>query len=90
MSTVADYPREFPDGKSGKDDWGVLWLKGEEGPHPAEKDFIITDLEKWRDQIVFPDLDTYDWTASINQAKAVDRDHYFVQGVSDYGCFDRP
>jgi uroporphyrinogen-III decarboxylase len=89
-STVADYPREFPDGKLGKDDWGVVWFKGEEGPHPAEQDFIITDIEKWRDQIVFPNLDTYDWSIAINQAKEVDRDQYLVQGVSDYGCFDRP
>ncbi|MDR0585173.1 MAG: hypothetical protein LBG57_12640 [Treponema sp.] len=89
-SVVRDFPVEFPNGETGKDDWGVTWFKGADGPHPAERDFVITDIEKWRDQIRFPDLDKYDWNVSAMEAKSVDRNEFLIQGVSDYGCFDRP
>lgn len=78
--------------RAGKDVFGVEWAyspEAEGGTYPAERDFVITDIEKWKDQIRIPDLDAACWESARLWISQVDREKYLVQGNSEMGIFER-
>ena len=82
---------ERPAGK-GIDDFGVAWdinELAEGGTYPVEGGFVITDIEDFKNQLVFPKFDEMDWSVAAKEAAAIDRDEYLIQGVSEFGVFER-
>ncbi|MDO4261216.1 MAG: uroporphyrinogen decarboxylase family protein [Eubacteriales bacterium] len=81
------------DGKEHKDSWGTTYIfkPGAPGPHPhvTPENAVITDIERWEEQLVVPSLDHYDWTAAQAQAAAVDRSEKFVGYFCAGGLFER-
>ena len=57
---------ERPEGHDGYDWFGVHWTfdPATGAPSPTSGvPHVITDLEHWREQVKFPDLDAIDWEA---------------------------
>lgn len=81
------------DGKEHKDSWGTVFIfkPGSPGPHPHvnASNAVITDIEKWNEQLTVPSLDDLDWTDAIKAAKAVDRSEKFVGFMYAGGLFER-
>ena len=78
--------------QAGKDIFGCEWLLEEDaegGTYPANRNFVITDLSKWREQITIPDVSRYDWSAARKRAEEIDRDQYLVGGFIEMGIFER-
>jgi uroporphyrinogen-III decarboxylase len=75
--------------RAGKDDFGVSWAYDATGTYPAPGGYVITDIEKWKEQVVFPDPETYDWGEVRRTAEAVDRKEHLIQGVCEMGIFER-
>ena len=76
----------------GKDDFGVEWdinELAEGGTYPVEGEFVITDIERFREQLIFPKFDEMDWSIAAKEAAAIDRDEYLIEGVSEFGVFER-
>lgn len=77
---------------AGKDSFGCKWLWEEDahgGTFPGHDDFIITDISKWKEQLILPDVNAYDWSAAREKAKQIDRDKYLVGGFIEMGIFER-
>jgi hypothetical protein len=77
---------------AGLDPFGVHWSYEEEaegGTFPTEGGHTISDLALWRAQITIPDVDSLDWQAVEEKARAIDRTQYLVQGFVHMGPFER-
>lgn len=81
------------DGEEHKDSWGTVYIfkPGAPGAHPHvnESNAVITDIEKWEEQLKVPSLDNLDWTAAKEAAEAVDRKEKFVGFMFAGGLFER-
>jgi uroporphyrinogen decarboxylase len=57
-------------------------------PHRAP---VVTDICKWREQVVFPDLDAYDWAlaAEFDHVDRVDREHKAFSVLVQAGIYER-
>lgn len=81
------------DGKPYKDPWGVTWMfkAGAPGPHPhiTEENKVITDIEKWEEQLKVPGFDGLDFGPAIEVANATDRKEKFVGFMFGGGLFER-
>jgi uroporphyrinogen-III decarboxylase len=78
--------------RAGKDDFGVLWNyeeSAEGGTYPASGNYVITDIEKWKEQMIFPDISSIDWTEVRDKANEINRAEYLVQGFCEMGIFER-
>ncbi len=78
--------------QAGKDAWGVEWdydVDAEGGTYPAPRNYVISDIENWKEQVSLPDLDKGDWEGVKLQADAIDRDKYVIEGNVDMGIFER-
>ena len=68
------------DGLEHKDSWGTVCVNpvGGAGKHPVitPENAVVTDIEKWREQLVIPSLDDKDWSDAAAKAAAVK-----IQGV---------
>ncbi len=76
----------------GKDIFGCEWALNEGakgGTYPAERNFIITDITRWQEQLVLPDVNSFDWSEAREAAKKVDREKYLVRGFIEMGIFER-
>jgi len=76
----------------GEDVFGVKWsleLGCEGGTYPSHAGHTITDLSKWKDQIIIPDVDIFDWSKVQKQAQQIDREQNLVQGFIEMGLFER-
>jgi len=76
----------------GKDIFGCEWLleaDAQGGTYPANRNFVITDLSNWREQITVPDLAACDWSAAREKAAKIDREQYLVGGFIEMGIFER-
>ena len=64
---------------------------GGAGKHPVitPENAVVTDIEKWREQLVIPSLDDKDWSDAAAKAAAVDRSQYFVEYFCAQGLFER-
>ena len=77
---------------AGKDAFGVEWDLNEDakgGTYPAERNFVITDISKWREQVTFPDVNACDWSEIRAEAKKINRDEYLVGAFIEMGIFER-
>jgi len=72
----------------GKDIFGVEWNVGVEC-YPANKNFVITEISKWKEQLKIPDVTELNWSETRKQAAEIDRDKYLVGGFNDMGIFER-
>ena len=77
---------------AGKDVFGCEWAINENakgGTYPSERNFVITDISKWREQVMFPDVDAFDWSAARNEVQKIDRETFLVGGFIEMGLFER-
>ncbi len=84
---------ERPEGMDGGFDWfGVEWefapLVMAPMVKPGTK--VLTDITKWREQVIFPDLDTIDWEAAAAKETAHwDRENKISFLMLINGMFER-
>lgn len=85
--------RERYDSPGTGNDWfGVSWtfepLAGAPTPSPGMK--RLTDITKWRGANLFPDFETIDWEAAVNQEMLANiRKDILVCLLFPFGIFER-
>lgn len=97
MTTISDpiwgADKVPPDGKEYKDSWGTVcvWPVGAPGKHPhvTSENAVVTDVTKWKEQLVIPEYKNLDWSKAVEQAEAVDRNERFIGYFSAQGLFER-
>lgn len=81
------------DGQEHKDSWGTVYVFKPDapGPHPhvTKSNAVITDIEKWEEQLKVPALDNLDWTKTKEIANTVNRNEKFVGFMCSGGLFER-
>lgn len=86
---------ERPPGGGGGTDWfGVKWsyIEGDLAPVPDSTiPPLCDDICEWKDQIRFPDLDSWDWeeAAKIDKVAEIDQDEKMIYTSSLCGMFER-
>lgn len=86
---------ERPAGGKGGTDWfGVKWsfIEGDLAPVPdCTVPPVCEDISEWRNQVVFPDMDAWDWkqAAEIDHVADVDRENKLLYTSSLNGFFER-
>ncbi len=84
----------IPGRDAGKDWFGVEWVRdGSMGvmiPDPRAK-AILEDVSEWREKVVFPDLDAWDFAeaARMDGADKIDRENKLVYFSVPQGPFER-
>lgn len=88
-----EYVNERPEGHDGYDWFGVHWTYDPATGAPSPTTgvpHVITDLEHWREQVKFPDLDSIDWeTAGREETAAWDRENKISVVMLINGIFER-
>ena len=81
------------DGREHKDSWGTVCVFPPDAPgkhpHVTPDNAVVTDITKWREQLVIPSLDGLDWSEAEARAAQVDRGERFVEYFSAQGLFER-
>ena len=81
------------DGREHKDSWGTVCVNpiGGAGKHPVitPENAVVTDITKWREQLVIPPLDDKDWSECQAKAAQVDRSQHFLEYFCAQGIFER-
>ena len=81
------------DGREHKDSWGTVCVNpiGGAGKHPVitPENAVVTDITKWREQLVIPSLDDKDWSECQAKAAQVDRSQHFLEYFCAQGIFER-
>lgn len=83
-----------PSASAGKDGYGVHQTPTESAggmftPTVTESP-VITDITKWKEQLVLPDLDNIDWEeVSKNDLKKIDRENFVMDVYCVKGIFER-
>ncbi len=81
------------DGLEHKDSWGTVCVFPPDAPgkhpHVTPDNAVVTDITKWREQLVIPSLDGLDWSEAEARAAQVDRGERFVEYFSAQGLFER-
>ena len=82
--------RERPLHGAGYDIFGVHWSATEDISHrtPGQKP-IYDDIEDWREQVRFPNVDKFEWDELRRDAEAVDREKQLVGVMLYTGPFER-
>jgi len=78
--------------KAGNDAFSVYWdynPAAEGGTYPLDKNFIITDISRWKEQIVFPDINKIDWESTLKTVNSIDRNEFLIEGFCEMGIFER-
>ena len=77
--------------QGGKDWFGVEWTFSESvGTPSVTPGFqLFSDIEDWRDCVVFPDLDAIDWEAAAEVSRQYIRPDRRTAAVLFNGCFER-
>ena len=73
------------------DQWGVTWkwLEGHRpNPYITEDNKAITDITRWKEQIIFPPLEGHDWASASESASRVDRSEKIVGNMLVSGLFE--
>ncbi len=76
----------------GKDVFGCEWAfagEAEGGTYPTEKNLVITDITKWKEQLHIPDVNQFDWSYVRHQVENIDREEYVLEGFCEMGLFER-
>jgi len=88
---MGDLPPQ--DGQEHKDSWGTVYIFKPDapGPHPHVTKFnaVITDIEKWEEQLKVPSLENLDWTMAKEISNTVNRNEKFVGFMCAGGLFER-
>ena len=74
------------------DGWGVHWIlePGQPGPMPDESFQRLEDITEWRESLVFPDVEKYDWEAAAAKDTANwDRENKISSVIIVNGMFER-
>ena len=88
------YEERPPYVQSGKDWFGVEWLR-DEGIGAIAPDHsqppVLDDICDWRDVVVFPDLDAWDWSKveEIDHVSEIDRENKVFVMMFVNGPFER-
>lgn len=82
--------RERPMHGSGYDIFGVHWSGTEGISHrtPGQKP-IYDDIEDWKEQVRFPNVDKFEWDQLKAEAEKIDREKHLVSVVLYTGPFER-
>jgi uroporphyrinogen-III decarboxylase len=91
-AVIADRP-DISDEKGGYDWFGMHWtydkLAGACTPtldHPR----VISDITKWEEQMVLPDLEKIDWAAAAEkELEGLDREERALRVITESGPFER-
>lgn len=89
--TVLDVPvRERPMKGDGYDVFGVHWSGTEGASHyTIGQKPVYDDIEDWREQVRFPDIEKFEWDQLRADAAQVDRSEKLVSVVLYTGPFER-
>ena len=84
---------ERPPMSRGGEDWfGCHWsfIEGDPAPVPGP-DFILEDVNDWREVVKFPDLDNFDWeeAAKTDRIPTFDRENHALYQMIHNGIFER-
>lgn len=85
---------EFRYGETWKDHWGITWQwpEGQLGMFPVHTDglAVVQDIEKWKDTVKAPEIETSDeaWAAAIEHAGKVDKNEKYVTAFFAPGIFE--
>lgn len=75
---------------SGYDVFGVHWSEGTDASHYTQgQPPIYDDIEDWRSQVRFPNVEKFDWAQLKADAQKVDRENKVVNVVMYNGPFER-
>lgn len=94
MESVVTVPNpvvERPPG-AGRDAFGVLWEYdegAEGGTYPAHGGHVISDITRWREALILPDIDRLDWAGVTRFAQGIDRETHWINGFVEMGLFER-
>lgn len=81
------------DGEEHKDPWGTVFIfkPGAPGAHPhvTKENCVISDIEKWQEQLHVPSNENLDWEPAKQAADATDRKEKFVGLFCNAGLFER-
>ena len=81
------------DGLEHKDSWGTVCVFPPDAPgkhpHVTDENAVVTDITKWREQLVIPSLDDKDWSECQAKAAQVDRSQHFLEYFCAQGIFER-
>lgn len=76
-----------------KDAWGTYWLMQQGSPSPVpiitDENKALKDITKWKETVVFPALDGYDWTPAKEYVDSIDRNEFMVATMLAGGLFER-
>ncbi len=91
---INGYPERPPYNRGGTDWFGVDWIYGESGGAPVpdhKQPPILKEIGEWREKIVFPDLDTWDWEMAkkLDKVDEIDRENKIVILMLFNGPFER-
>jgi hypothetical protein len=89
--TIGSPVIERPD-VAGLDGFGASWSLepgAEGGTYPTPEGNPISDVVRWREQLVGPDLDSIDWELVRARSAEVDRREFLVGGFVEMGLFER-
>lgn len=79
--------------KGGKDWFGCEWefIESAGAPAPDCSTHVLTDICNWREQVKFPDLDTWDWEEAVKLDKIneLDRENNLINCVVLNGLWER-
>ena len=81
------------DGREHNDSRGTVCVNPIDGAgkHPVitPENAVVTDITKWREQLVIPSLDDKDWSECQAKAAQVDRSQHFLEYFCAQGIFER-
>lgn len=91
LITTLDVPVcERPLIGSGYDVFGVHWTAGGDAPHYTQgQEPRYEDIEDWRSEVKFPNIEKFDWAQLKADAEKVDRENKIVNVVMYNGPFER-
>lgn len=74
----------------GYDGYGVRWEFSDGASCPATDTFLLTDVTKWREQVIFPDLDQINWKEKAEKELArYDKETQVLEYAMGNGPFER-
>ncbi|MDR2108665.1 MAG: hypothetical protein LBP28_04295 [Coriobacteriales bacterium] len=75
---------------SGYDVFGVHWSRAKPASHYTQgQEPILSDIEKWREQVRFPKVERFDWDYVAEQAENLDRENKVSVVTLAIGPFER-
>lgn len=80
-------------GQTGNDWFGYRWIFDPDTMGFAQDPrvpFPCSDITRWKEQVTFPDLDSYDWAAAAqDDLKTVDKDNRLLRMFLESGPWER-